>query len=253
MADTALPLRTRLGGALLGLLPMPRPTRYRLRLHHPGAARSADAMADRVMPLLVGLVVVLAVIGLRPSMDSALRLFWLGSAFGLVTGLPYVHERRELRRRLRELPPVSDPLDDLIRALPDVPAVQALRHGDPHTAAAAAAQTERDDPVGLRVGAMAAALLGDVKAARARALRAVQVEPPVWQVPAETGLQLCRDGRFGEGVRLLERAVEVSGGAWRAELMLAHGTALAGRLRDAVEALDRSQGRPVRRRAAPRY
>src|SRR5258708_23318474 len=110
MGDTALRPRTRLGGALLGLLPMPRPTRYRVRLRHPGAARAADAMADRAMPLLVLVIVVLAVVGLRPSLDSALRLFWLGSAFGLLTGLPYVHERRALRRRLRELPPVADPL-----------------------------------------------------------------------------------------------------------------------------------------------
>jgi thioredoxin-like negative regulator of GroEL len=62
-------------------------------------------------------------------------------------------------------------------------------------------------------------------------------------VAAQTGLALAQRGRFGEGVRLLERAAEVSTGHHRAELMLAHGTLLAGRLREAAEALDRSRGR----------
>jgi hypothetical protein len=243
----------RLGGVLLGAVPMLRPTRYRLRLRHPDAARVADAMADRVLPLLVLLIVVLAVVGLLPGQAPALRLFWLGSAFGLLTGLPYVHERRGLRRRLRELPPPADPVDELCRAMPDDPAARALAAGDAQHAAALAAERDRDDPAGLRAGAMAAALLGDARSARARALRAVQVEPPVWEVPAETGLHLCRRGGFGEGVRLLERAVEVSGGAARAELMLAQGLALAGRLRDAAEAFDRAQGRPPRRRPGQRY
>jgi hypothetical protein len=231
---------------------MPRPTRYRLRMRHPQAARVSDAAADHALPLLLLLIFALLLAGLRPGLDSALRLFWIGSAFGLLTGVPLVHERRRLRRRLRELPPVADPLDELRAALPDHPAAAAVADGDPQLGLAQVEALDRDDPVRLRVGAMASALLGDAKGARARALRAVQVEPPVWEVPAATGLQLCRLGRFGEGVRLLERAVEASGGTWRAELMLAHGMALAGRLRDAVEALDRSQGRPPRR-AVQRY
>ncbi len=240
------------GGFALGVAPMPRPARYRLRMRHPRAARCSDALAEYALVTLLGLIVVLLVLGLRPGLDAALRLFWVGSAFGLLTGLPYVVERRGLRRRLATLPPVHDPVEEMCAALPDEPAVARLRAGDPAGALTVVPGRDRDDPVGLRVGAMAAAMAGDLKAARARALRAVQVEPPVWEVPAQTGLYLCRTGRFGEGIRLLERAVEVSGGHHRAELMLAHGMAQAGRLRDAVDALDRIQGRPARR-TPPRY
>ena len=238
--------RTWIGGAALALAPMPRPTRYRLRMRHPRAALASDRIADHALPALMVGVVVLAVIGLLPGTQPALRLFWLGSAFGLLTGLPFVHERRRLRRRLHELPPARDPLDDLRTALPQDAAAALLLDGDPHAAMALLEQRDRDDPAGLRVGAMAAAMLGDDKAARARALRAVQVEPPVWEVPAGTGLYLCRRGQFGQGIRLLERATEVAHGHYWAELMLAHGMAQAGRLRDAVEALDRAQGRPAR-------
>jgi hypothetical protein len=251
--SSAISPAARIGGVALGVAPMPRPTRYRLRLRHPQAARASDAAADHALPILLVVVGLLVVMGARPGLDPAFRLFWLGSALGMLTGLPYVHERRQLRRRLRELPPVSDPLDDLAGALPDHPAARALRDGDPQLALASVAELDRDDPVALRVGAMAAAMQGDAKSARARALRAVQVEPPVWEVPATTGLHLCGDGRFGEGVRLLERAVEVAQGNWRAQLMLAHGFALSGRLRDAVETLDRAQGRPTRTRLPQRY
>jgi hypothetical protein len=242
-----LPVSAWAGGALLGLAPMPRPTRYRLRMRHAAAARASDALADHALPVLLVLILLLLVMGVRPGLDGALRLFWVGSGFGLLTGVPYVVERRGLRRRLASLPPVHDPLDDLRAALPEEPAAGLLARGDAAGAVAALEGRDRDDPVALRVGAMAAALSGDVTGARARALRAVQIEPPVWEVPAATGLALCRAGRFGEGARLLERAVDVSGGHHRAELMLAHGMALAGRLRDAVEALDRLQGRPPRR------
>jgi Flp pilus assembly protein TadD len=95
----------------------------------------------------------------------------------------------------------------------------------------------------LRSGAMACAVLRDQRAARALALRAVQLDPLRWEVAAQTGLALAQRGRFGEGVRLLERAAEVSKAHHRAELMLAQGTLLAGRLREAAEALDRSRGR----------
>jgi hypothetical protein len=237
-----------IGGALLAVTPMLRPARYRLRLRHPTAARASDRIADHALPSLVVAIAVLVVVGLLPGMEPLLRFFWVGSAFGLLTGVPFVAERRRLRSRLRVLPAVSDPLDDLRAALPADPAAMLLLDG----AAAGAlrlveAERDRDDPTGLRVGAMAAAVLGDDKAARARALRAVQVEPPVWDVPAGTGLYMAQRGRFGQGVRLLERAAEVSGGHHRAELMLAHGMALAGRLREAVEALDRVQGGPPRR------
>jgi hypothetical protein len=232
-----------MGGALLGATPMLRPVRYRLRLRHPAAARASDAIADRSMPLLLAAALILFVIGIRPSMDPAFRFFWIGSAVGLLTGVPFVVERRRLRARMRTLPPAADPLDDLARALVGVAGVAALCGGDAPAALAAADEREPDDVVGLRLGAMACAVLGDQRGARARALRAVQIDPTSWEVPAQTGLELCRLGRFGEGVRLLERAAEVSQGHHRAELMLAQGLSLAGRLRDAAEALDHSQGR----------
>jgi hypothetical protein len=222
---------------------MLRPVRYRIRLHHAGAARASDAIADRMLPVLLMVALLFFVIGVRPGMDPAFRLFWIGSAFGLLTGVPYVIERRRLRRRLRSLPTVADPLDELARALPLVAEVEALRHGDTAPALAEAARRERDDPVALRLGAMADAVAGDARGARARTLRALQVDPGAWEVASQTGLQLCRGGRFGEGIRLLERGEEASDGHHRAELMLAQGGALAGRLREAVEALDRLQGR----------
>jgi hypothetical protein len=231
------------GGLVLGATPMLRPIRYRIRLHHPAAARASDAIADHMLPVLLVVALLLFVIGIRPGMDPAFRLFWIGSAFGLLTGIPFVVERRRLRRRLLSLPAVADPLDELERALPEVPAVVALRDGDPEPALAEASGRERDDPVGLRLGAMADAVRGDGRAARARALRALQVDAAAWEVASQTGVQLCRGGRFGEGIRLLERGEEVSGGHHRAKLMLAHGYALAGRLREAVESLDRLQGR----------
>jgi hypothetical protein len=231
-----------LGGTLMGVTPMPRPVRYRLRLRHPAAARVSDAIADRALPLLLVVALLLFVIGIRPGMDGAFRLFWIGSAIGLLTGVPFVHERRLLRRRLRALPPVADPLDELGRALPYDSAARLLCDGDAEAALRKVGEMERDDPVALRVGAMSYAVLGEQKAARARALRAVQVDEAKWEVPSSAGLLLARAGRFGEGVRLLERGVEVSGGHHRAELMLAHGMRLAGRLREAAEAFDRSRG-----------
>jgi hypothetical protein len=247
VAAARVPLAAWVGGVALALAPMPRPTRYRLRLRHPVAARASDQLADHALPVLLLVAAVLGLIGLLPGTNPALRLFWIGSALGLLTGLPFVVERRRLRGRLRELPPVRDPLDDLAAALPDDPAASFLRDGDPQAALADVARRDRDDPAALRIGALAAAMVGDETTARGRALRAVQVEPPVWEVPAATGLCLCRQGRFGEGVRLLVRAGDVAGGHYWAELMLAHGMALAGRLRDAAEALDRAQGRPPRR------
>jgi hypothetical protein len=236
------------GGVALALLPMPRPIRYRLRLHHRRAARASDRLADHALPVLLMVAGVLLLIGLLPATNSALRLFWIGSALGLLTGLPFVVERRRLRSRLRELPPRRDPLEDLAAALPDDPAAALLQAGDAHAALVAVATRGHDEPAALRIGALAAAMAGDTKAARGRALRAVQVEPPEWEVPAGTGLTLCRQGRFGEGVRLLVRAADVSGGHYRAELMLAHGMALAGRLRDAADALDRAHhARPPQR------
>lgn len=220
---------------------MLRPVRYRLRLRHPAAARASDAIADRTMPLLLVAALILFVIGIRPAMDPAFRLFWIGSALGLLTGVPFVVERRRLRGRVRSLPPVADPVDELARALVGVSGVAALCDGDARGALATADERDRDDVVGLRLGAMACAVLGDQKGARARALRAVQVDATAWEVAAQTGLELCLRGRFGEGVRLLERAADVSHGHHRAELMLAQGMSLAGRLRDAAEALDRSQ------------
>jgi len=231
-----------LGGAVLGAVPMPRPWRYRIRLRHPAAARASDAIADHMVGVVLVIALLLFVIGIRPGMDPAFRLFWIGSALGLLTGVPLVVERRGLRRRLRGIPPVADPEEELQRALPDAPAVHALRDGDPARALEILRDADRDDLDALRIGAMASAMRCDQRAARALALRVVQLDALRWEVCAQTGLALARRGRFGEGNRLLERAVEVSKGHHRAELMLAHGMLLAGRLRDAAEALDRSRG-----------
>lgn len=232
--------RTWLGGALLGAVPMPRPLRYRIRLRHQAAARASDAIADHMLAVLLAVAFLLFVIGIRPGMDPAVRLFWIGSALGLLSGTPFVLERRSLRRRLANVPPVADPVDEVCRALPDVPAAQALARGDSAEALRLVRDADRDDPSALRIGAMASALAGDTRAARALALRAAQLDARAWEVPAQTGLALARRGRFGEGIRLLERAAEVSGGNHRAELMLAHGMLLAGRLREAAEGLHRA-------------
>jgi hypothetical protein len=232
-----------LGGALLGAVPMPRPVRFRFRLRHPGAARASDAIADRVLALLLIGVVVLLVVGLHPGAAQNTRLYGIGGALGLLTGIPFVVERRNLRRRLRSLPPVADPLDELARALPGDPAVHALQEGNAGEALRLSGERERDDLAGLRVGAMACALLGDHRGARARALRVVQLDATRWEATAQTGLALAQRGRFGEGVRLLERGAELSGENHRAELMHAHGLLLSGRLRDAAEAMDRAAGR----------
>jgi hypothetical protein len=244
-AGEKVPARAWLGGALLGAVPMLRPVRYRLRLRHPDAARASDAIADRVLAVLLIGVVVLLVVGLHPGASPSTRLYGIGGAVGLLTGIPFVVERRQLRRRLRTLPPVADPLDELERALPDDPAVHALGEGDARQALSLTSQRDRDDLAALRIGAMACAVLGDQKGARARALRVLQVDATQWEVAAQTGLALAERGRFGEGVRLLERGAEVSEGHHRAELMHAHGLRLAGRLRDAAEAMDRAARRGV--------
>jgi len=233
--------RAWVGGVLLGAVPMPRPLRYRIRLRHPAAAHVSDAVADRMLGVLLVVALLLFVIGIRPGMDGALRLFWIGSALGLLTGVPLVMERRSLRRRLRALPPVTDPLEELLRALPEHPAALALQRGDPGEALRLVREAPRDDPDALRAGAMACAVQRDQRTARALALRAVQLDAARWPVASQTGLALAQRGRFGEGVRLLERGAEVSGGHHHAELLLAHGMLLAGRLRDAAEALDRSR------------
>jgi tetratricopeptide (TPR) repeat protein len=234
------------GGAVIGVLPMPRPVRYRIRMRHPDAARASDAIADRMLPVLLVVAFLLFVIGIRPGMDSAIRFFFIGSALGLLTGAPFVIERRQLRARLRGLPPAADPVAEMLGALGDDAAAIALRRNDPDAAVACVRDMDRDDPYALRIGAMACAMLRDQRAARALALRAVQLDPAAWEVPAQTGLVLSLRGRFGEGNRLLERAAEVSHGHHRAELMLAQGMRLAGRLREAVEAYERASGRRSR-------
>jgi hypothetical protein len=234
--------RAWLGGALLGATPMPRPVRYRIRLRHPHAARASDAIADHILSLLLVAALLLFVIGIRPGMGATFRLSFIGSALGLLTGVPLVVERRRLRRKLRGLPPVADPLAEMLGALPDHPATQALQRGDAAEVLRLVRDIDSDDPYGLRVGAMACALLRDQRAARALALRAVQLDAQRWEVAAQTGLALAQRGRFGEGIRLLERAAEVSSGHHRAELMLAHGMLIAGRLREASEAQDRARG-----------
>jgi Tfp pilus assembly protein PilF len=123
----------------------------------------------------------------------------------------------------------------------------ALTAGDPAGAVSALVEPlAADDPPDVeahRLRALAAAAVGDQRIARAYALRTLQLDPGRWDALTDTGLVLCRSGRTREGCRLLQRAAEAAEGDRRAELALAQGLAMAGRLRDAVAALDRATGR----------
>lgn len=227
------------------------------RSRSPGPARRLAGLADASPIILAGLCAVAAVAAALP--EAALppgvdRIWLIGAAVGLATGIPFAADRRSLRRRIRDLPPAPDPL--AVAPAPDDPhrdAVLALAAGDP--AAAVAALTEwlaagaPPDAEAHRLRALAAAAAGDRLGARAYALRTQQLDPARWDAMADTGLVLCRMGRLREGRRLLQRAVEVSAGNPAAEMALAQGLAMSGRLRDAVAALDRASGRT--RRLAP--
>jgi hypothetical protein len=222
--------------------------RHRLRLEHPRWARAADAAADRVvlvLGVLVACTVVLAVLAPGPADASGgVRILAGGAAIGLLTGVPFAVERRDARRRLREAPPPREPLplppfeadgDD-----PDIAAALATLETDP---AASLGLLGELDPAAasaadLRVRAAAAALLGDGRLARACALRCIQLDPGRGDDLASVGLLLARGGRFREGIRVLERAIEAAPELTQPRLALVEALRLAGRLREAVNALE---------------
>lgn len=235
----------------IALLPMPRGLRYRWRLAAPGAAARADRIAGTALAALWIGILALLLAGAWPGQQPSLRLWCAGAAVGLATGLPYVLERRSLRRRLATLAPLVEPAaagphtTDATRTV-----AEALDHGD----LAAAAEllgpgVERsDDPEALRLGALLAARRGTVRPARMLALRAAQVDPARGDALLDAGAALCRRGRFPEGLRLLERGAELSGRSRSALTLLATGAATAGRLREAAAALDEAEGVSGRRR-----
>ncbi|HEY0409457.1 MAG TPA: hypothetical protein VGE42_04245, partial [Candidatus Dormibacteraeota bacterium] len=151
-----------------------------------------------------------------------------------------------LRRRVAGIPPLAEPVAVGAHTTARTrPAAEALDRGDPAPAAALAGALGDDegrDPEALRLAALAAARTGRVRAAGLAALRASQVDPARWDALLDTGAALCRRGRFAEGVRLLERGAELSGRSPAALLVLAAGSAVAGRLREAVGALDEAGG-----------
>jgi hypothetical protein len=225
-----------LGGALLAATPMPRPVRYRLRLRHADAARHADAIAGAALPVLVAAVVLTAMLAAVPVVVAGLRPLWAGVSIGLLTGIPFVLDRRGLRRRLQDLPLPPDPVDELADDIDLDAVVASVRSAG-----------DAPDLDGMRVLALATASVGDSRSARAYALRTVQLDPDRWELLMETGWTLCLRGRFGEGVRLLDRASQLRSGEPRVERVHAAGLLLAGRLRDAVAARDRAEGGPGER------
>jgi hypothetical protein len=204
---------------LVALLPMPRNVRYRLRLAAPAAAGHADRLAGAALPMIVVAVLVLVAAAIPPGTQPSLRLWAVGAAIGLVTGIPFALERRSLRRRIAGLPPLPDP--------------------DPGA---------DPGPDGLRSAALVAARAGRSREARLDALRAAQVDSRRWDVLLDTGAALCRRGRFADGIRLLERGADLSGRTRAALLLLAAGNATAGRLREAAAAMDECDGISGRRR-----
>jgi len=239
-----------IGGAALALVPVPRPLRYRLRLRFPAAAPRADALADRAILVILVAAVACAVLAAGPHrwLPAGVDRFWLvGAGLGFALGIPFALDRRVLRRRLRDLPPLEIPAPPLaVAGDPHAPAAAALAAGDPAEAALLLAPAVAADPPdvdALRLAALAAVAIGDWRVARACALRAVKVDPGRWQVLVEIGTALCRGGRFSDGVRMLEQAVQSSRGSPSAQFALAQGLATAGRLREAVAILDRVERR----------
>jgi hypothetical protein len=232
--------------AILALLPMPRSLRYRWRLTAPGAARGTDRIAAAALPVIAVATVALLGAALLPATPPPLRLWSVGAAAGLATGIPFAMERRSLHRRVAGIPPPAEPVAVGVHTTALTrPAAEALDGGDPEPAAALPGALDDEqgrDPEVLRLAALAAARTGRVRAARLAALRASQLDPARWDVLLDTGAALCRRGRFAEGVRLLERGAELSGRSPAALRVLAAGDAVAGRLREAVSALDEAGG-----------
>lgn len=256
-------LAAAVGGALLLVLPAPRGSRQRLRLHHARAAAVADRLADTGTSVLLALAIAAFGAAAIPRLPMfAPRLYLVAIGIGLLTGVPFAAERRSLRRRLRGVEPPPSPLpprrlsglldaetlrvafDNLAALPPDARA--ALAALGPVEAGGAPTVAE------LRLRALATASLGDVRRARAQALRAVQLEPSEWPLLADTGLLLCRAGRFPHGVRLLEAAEARSAHDADARRALAEGLRLAGRLREAVAVIEGRDREGLPRRPARR-
>lgn len=204
---------------VLALLPMPRTPRYRLRLAAPAAAARADRLAATALPVIVVATLGLLAAAIAPGTPSSLRLWSVGAAIGIATGIPFALERRMLRRRAASIPPLPEP----------------VLEADP-------------GPDGLRSEALLAAHAGRGREARLLALRAAQIDPGRWDVLLDTGAALCRRGRFADGVRLLERGVDLSRRSRPALVLLAAGAATAGRLKEAAAAMDEAEGVSGRRR-----
>lgn len=231
-------------GAVLALAPIPRALRYRLRLRRPDAAAAADRVADASLAAL--LAVTAMTVAAAFVVPRRLMLLPLFAAVGLLTGVPYVIERRSLRRRLRTLVPPADPLTAIVEG-PHAEAARILAL-DPIAAAALLGEALAERPAdvdALVLRALAAAAAGDPRTARACALATLQRDRTRWRVLADTGTVLCRRGHFGEGLRLLRRAVDAAPPAAErdAERALAAGLAVSGRLREAAQSLDRVEGR----------
>ena len=207
------------------LIPGTRTARARRRLRHPEGAAVLAGLVDRAHLVLLAPAAAAAVSALVPGPPGqAPRLYPLGMAAGFLSGIPWILDRRALRRRLASAPAAA--------GSPPAPVA-----GDPRALAA----------------------VGDVAGARRAALGALRADPPRLGVAAGTGLMLCRAGRFRDGIELLERAAELAGDARRARrreggadtetpgerqarLALVEGLRLHGRLREAVIALDGGPG-----------
>jgi tetratricopeptide (TPR) repeat protein len=229
----------------LVLVPMPRSLRYRLRLAAPTAARRADRFAGAALPLIAAAILALLVATLRPGSPPSLRLWLVGAAIGLATGVPFALERRSLRRRVSAIAPLAEPSAVGAHTTAGTrAAAEALDGGDTAGAETLLAPLVEagSDPEALRLAALLSARTGRARAARLQALSAAQLDPARWDALLDTGVALCRRGRFAEGVRLLERGAELSGRSRPALLLLAAGDATAGRLREAASALDEANG-----------
>lgn len=227
----------------------------RMRLRSSVAARRLDSLANSIVFIVAAATLLCGAAALLPQslLPSGLDRAWLvGSTIGLATGIPFAAERRRLRRHLRDLPVPDDPVVIApLRGIPHAAAVAALARGDLADAIdelRPAIEAEPPQPEALRLRALVAAAQRDSRSARAYALRAAQLDHSRWDALLDTGLALCRRQCWNEGLRLLHRAVEISGGDARAQLGLAQGEAMAGRLREAVNALERSRRLTARAR-----
>jgi tetratricopeptide (TPR) repeat protein len=210
------------------------------------AARRADRLAAAALPILTLATLALLLLAAVPrTVGGVPRLWLLGAAIGLATGLPFALERRTLRRRAAAIPPLVDPPALGTHTTgPEAAVAGAVDRGDLGTAQAMLVPLLEDgsNPEALRLGALIAARRGEVRAARLQALRAAQLDPSRWDALLDTGAALCRRGRFAEGVRLLNRGAELAGRSRPALLVLAAGHATAGQLREAVSAFDEARG-----------